>query len=805
MRTHTWFILLAGLTSCMASLSAQSLQGYVLDYVRHTPLPYATVRVLDTDYATVCDSAGQFELELPPGLYNVEASYLGYQTLVKYEVSTQVSKPTDLLFELKELSTALQTVEVLAEAYSHRPSGPLALQNIALHELENSPGAVLDLSRFVKTLPGFSPKVSFGYNLIVRGGAAFENSFYIDGVKLPAITHFTVQGTSGGPQGLLNILTLRKAEVQSTAFSEARGHALSSVMELYARKGRRDRFGGSLLLGATDWGFMLEGPMGKKSSFLFSARESFAQHAFKAIGIPVLPAYSDVQYHQNIQFDLQNSLQITGVAAYDKYTLNLDAEPTPALLYNIGYIPEGKQFLYAAGATYRHHLEKSVYSLTLSRNFFYNFAEKYADNSYVEEDLLRRYRSAIAENHFNLAYKEYGNRRDFSFGLETRFDQANISEYHLFAYRLPAPDTTQFDHAINLFHYALFGSYTYYALDRKLRTHLGLRMDGNNYSSQTSNPLRQISPRLSVSWQLNHAWTLSGHTGLYYQMPPHILLVFQAAPTHGSQEPETKRESLRYIRSLHAGAGIEHTTASGYRLRFEGFYKKYSHYPMLLRDSISFANAQADYVVIGDQPANADSKGRVYGMEFQVKQKLRKSIYWTLSFTWLRSQFTNADGAYASSSWDNRYFSNLIIGKRFGKNWQIGAHWVIAGGSPYTPYDLELSAFRQIWDVNRRGIPDYNRINEERLRPFHQLNLRLDKQFDFRKWTLSLFLDLQNVYAAPIPTIPYLSPARDENQLGPDGYPALIVDPQDPNKYQVEIIDNATGRVLPALGIIADF
>ncbi len=780
------------LTLSATAQKSSLIYGRVVDQNTHAPLPYASITVKESSYGAVCDSSGRFEIYLPPGMYNLEATYLGYRSLIKHEVRTKAALPTELLFELQENTASLRTIEVLAEAYSKTSAAPLALQNISLHELENTPGAVLDLSRFAKTLPGFSPRVAFGYNLIVRGGAAFENSFYLDDIKLPAITHFTVQGTSGGPNGLINVLTLRKARVQNSAFPSQRGNTLSSVMELHSRKGRSDRFGGSLLLGSTDWGLMLEGPMGKKSSYLFSARESFSQHAFKAIGIPVLPAYYDAQYHQHIQFNTKNEIKITALAAYDKYTLNLTADSTDALLYNIGYIPEGKQFLYAGGVTYKHYLDQSAYSVVFSRNHFFNFAEKYRNNSYNEEDLLRKYQSAETENHFELNYKSYPKNGSWGFGVNLFSSRADISEFFIYAQSLSGPDTINFNSKLSIFHYAAFGSYT--REWNRLSLYAGLRIDGNNYSTRTINPIKQLSPRISAAYFLNDAWQLSSHMGIYYQMPPNILLAFRQRP----EGELINKEQLTYIRSRHAGIGIEHTSSRGYLLRIEGFLKQYNNYPLLLRDSISFANAQADYVVIGNQAANADSKGKAYGLEFQVRQKLRKSFFWHFNFTWVVSQFTNADKNYTASSWDNRYFGNIILGKRFGNNWQIGLHWSIAGGSPYTPYDSTLSAFRQIWDVNQRAIPDYQRINQQRLPGFHQLNIRLDKQFDFRKWTLSLFLDLQNVYAAKIPTLPYLTVERDE-AFRP------VIDPQNPQKYLLKEINNATGRALPTLGIIANF
>jgi outer membrane receptor protein involved in Fe transport len=306
------------------------------------------------------------------------------------------------------------------------------------------------------------------------------------------------------------------------------------------------------------------------------------------------------------------------------------------------------------------------------------------------------------------------------------------------------------------------------------------------------NPLKQLSPRLAFSWQFRKAWQLNGNAGRYFQVPPYILMAF------AEDGKFSNRESLKYMRSDHLGLGLEHTTPNGYRLKLEGFHKKYKDYPFLLKDSISYANANANFVLVGDQPADARSEGRAYGLEFQVKQKYHNSWSWSLAYSFVVSQFEDTEGVLVSSSWDNRHFGTVTVGKTFGKNWQLGLRWSLAGGNPYTPYDQATSGLRSVWDVNHRGIPDYSKLNEEELPAFHQLDIRLDKQFNFKRWSLALFIDVQNVYASSVPVLPYLTVERNID-LTP------LVDPSNPERYKTSLIDSDTGRVLPSLGFVADF
>ncbi|MBK7406976.1 MAG: TonB-dependent receptor [Saprospirales bacterium] len=785
--------LLVALLSFAFSLQAQKaiIEGQVVNANNNEPLAFATVSVLEKNAGTTCDSAGYFRLELDPGLYNLEASYLGFYPLILHEVIVSTGKPVFLEFTLDPGTATLQQVEVRAEAFRRTAESPLAMQSITLHELERMPGATIDISRFVKTLPGVSPRTSFGYNLIVRGGASLENRFYLDEVEIPAITHFTVQGTSGGPNGLLNVRMLQRADMHSGAFPAGKPNALSSVLEVYQREGRKDRLGGNFTLGATDYGFLVEGPIGKKSNFMVSARESYSQHMFKAIGIPVLPFYSDVQFKNVIRFNPKNELILTGVGGYDKYTLNLDAKTSESLLYNTGYIPEGKQIVYAAGAVYKHYLDNSYYTLVLSRNGFINQAKKFLDNTYKPEDLVLDFKSREAETKLRLEHKLFRAPWEINYGVNGEHDNVKTDNYSLFTFRDGSIDTLSYNSDFQFLRYGAFGSINRTLAGGQVTLFAGLRLDGNTYNAAMQNPLPQLSPRLALSWKLSENWLLNASSGIYYQLPPYILMGFM-------QDGElVNRDRLEYMRSKQVGLGLEHTTSNGYQVKLEGFYKAYDQYPFLLFDSISYANANASYVLIGNQPADASSKGRAYGVEFQVKQKLTRSYYWMLNYSFVVSQFQDVDGSYTSSSWDNRHFGTIAVGKTFKKNWQMGLRWSFSGGNPYTPYDLALSSQRAIWDLNRRGLPDYSHLNQARLPFFHQLDFRVDKQFNFRKWAMQIYLDVQNVYSAPITLLPYLTVERDEGNNP-------LVDPNDPSRYLVKTISSDTGRVIPSLGILLD-
>jgi outer membrane receptor protein involved in Fe transport len=252
------------------------------------------------------------------------------------------------------------------------------------------------------------------------------------------------------------------------------------------------------------------------------------------------------------------------------------------------------------------------------------------------------------------------------------------------------------------------------------------------------------------------------------------------------------------VRSGQVVGGVSYLYKEKSKFSLEAFYKSYDNYPFLTRDSISLANLGGDFGVVGNEPAVPTGEGRAYGLEFLYQQKLAGGFYGLLSYTFVRSEFTDKNGDFVPSSWDNRHLVSLVGGKKFKNDWEIGVRWRLLGGAPFTPFDEETTALIPVWDVTGRGIPDIDRLNSERLGVYHQLDLRVDKKWFFEKWNLNLYFDIQNAYGFELQAPPFLDVVRDDQ-----GDP--VVDPNDPNRYQLRTLENSVGTVLPSIGVIIDF
>ncbi len=778
-----------------------SIKGRVYNEINNESIPFANIVLDSTQMGATSDENGRFEINnIQPGVYNITCSFVGFKTTYLYEIGVGSTSVTEINIALSEESALLDQVIIQTNQIEKSAESPLSKQTIGATEIYRNPGSNRDISKVVQILPGVATTVSFRNDIIVRGGAPNENRFYLDGIEIPNINHFATQGSSGGPVGMINVNFIRDVDFYSGAFPANRGNTMSSVMEFQQITGNREKLGGSFMVGSSDIGLTLNGPTGENSSFILSARRSYLQFLFQALKLPFLPTYNDFQYKHFFEFGEKDQLTIVGLGAIDNFELNedvndgeTDQETIDRNNYILGNLPVNDQWNYTIGANWKHFSKNSFQNVVISRNHLNNSAVKYKDNIEIPENLLYDYNSEEIENKLRVESTKRMNGWDWNIGAgfeHVKYTNSTFNE------RVINGEVTiiDFDSEFTMQKYSLFTHVSKSVLNERLSLSLGLRTDANSYSDEMSNFLDQLSPRFSASYQFTEKFSASFNLGRYYQLPAYTVMGYR----DNDGNLVNKENGITYIQSDHIVGGIQYNPTKYSKITVEGFYKKYDDYPFLTNDSISLANLGGDFGVIGNEPATSTSVGRSYGLEFFLQQKLSSSVYGLISYTFVRSEFKDKNDEYVASSWDNRHVLNITAGKKLRKNWEIGAKFRFLGGSPYTPYDIEQSSKKENWDVTQSGINDWDLLNTERNGNSHGLDLRVDKRWFFKKWALNAYLDIQNIYNFQTETKPYLDVVRDEN-----GNP--IEDPNDPDSYLTQEIENTVGTVLPSIGLMIEF
>ncbi len=772
------------------------IRGRVLDKASNEPIPFATVVISGTSTGTTTGDAGRFELTaLQPGRYNLEFRSLGYKTERVYEVAVTNARPAEVNVRLAEDAERLQEVEVVATPFSKTDESPVSLRSIGADEIRRSPGGNRDISKVIRSLPGAATAPSFRNDIIIRGGAPSENKYYLDGVEVPNINHFQTQGSSGGPVGLINVDFIKEVDFYSGAFPANRGGALSSIFEFRQREGRSDKWVFNGIVGATDFGLTAEGPVGDSASIIFSVRRSYLQLLFKALELPFLPVYNDYQLKYQWQPNRKNRFTLISLGALDDFELNLEANETEEQRYTLNTLPVSNQWNYTIGGKWENFRSDGFYTVVLSRNMLDNRAIKWANNDTSQpQNLLLDYHSQEIENKLRLEdYRQLGRSTRLTYGVNYEYAKYYADDFFKTVAQ-GQPLTKDFTSSLSMNKWGLFGQASQDFIDGQLILSAGFRMDATDYSSQMNKLWDQFSPRFSAAYYFLPKWSLNFNMGRYYQLPSYVVMGYRSS-SEGALI--NKQNGLQYLQADHLVTGIEWAPTNFLRLTLEGFYKWYDKYPYLLDLGVSLANLGADFGVVGQSPVVSASKGRAYGLEFLVQQKLASTFYGTLAYTLVRSEFTGLDDRYTPSAWDYRHVVSLTGGKRFKRNWELGTRFLLSGGPPYTPYDLAASLEQENWNRTGQGIVDYSRLNQERLSAFHQLDVRLDKKYFFPRWSLNLYFDIQNVYGFEVEFQENIDVVRDAA-----GQP--VQDPENPGRYQGRLLRNVSGTTLPTLGIIIE-
>ena len=788
----TLLLLIGYLMSESVMLYAQTgtIRGRVFNEKNNEPLPFVNLVIFGTNIGSTTDLDGNFIFAgLEPGFVRLQVSTVGFERKVTEEFQVTNARTANIDIGLREIDLQLDEVVVEASPFQRREESPVSLRRLGISEIERNPGSNRDISRVIQSLPGVAFTPAFRNDVIIRGGGPNENRFFLDGVEIPNLNHFATQGASGGPVGIINVDFIREVEMYSSAFPANRGNALSSVFEFRQVRGDSERMNFRGTIGASDLALTLDGPLSENTTLIFSARRSYLQFLFSVIGLPFLPTYNSFQFKTDTRLSDKSELTLIGIGALDQFRLNLEANETEEQRFILDYLPVNEQWNYTVGAVYRRFRDNGFDRLVVSRNMLRNFSYKYPDNN---ESLPRSfdYESDEIENKIRYERTMQTGPYRFIFGAGGEYAKYLNDTYQELFFGQPV--TVEYNSFLELYKWNLFGQVTRGFLNDRASLSFGIRTDANNYSSHMANPLNQLSPRLSGSYQLRENLTLNASTGKFFQLPSYTTLGFR----DNDGVLRNRENDLKFINVDHYVGGFEWLPTRQTKFTLEGFFKNYNRYPFSVKDSVPLGSKSVDFGIFGDEEVTSTSDGRAYGAELLYREQRFRNLNIILSYTFVRSEFEDLQGNYIPSSWDSRHIVNLTATKKLPRNWDIGAKWRFSGGAPYTPFDLETSTRVDAWDRQRQGYLDFARFNSNRLKSFHQLDLRIDKQYFFPNFSLMFYLDIQNVY-------------NFQSELPPNLLRVEGADPfTDDNgimRYELRELRNTTGTVLPSIGIMFEF
>ena len=770
------------------------VKGKITDASNNEPVPFANILVVGTQIGSSTDFDGNFIITgLESGYIKLQISFVGYKTKFSPDILISNNNAPFIEVTLEPAEELLTEVVVQVDYFEKKAEAPISMQSIGLKEIESNPGSNRDISRVIQSFPGVGSTPAFRNDVIIRGGGPSENRFFLDGIEIPVLNHFSTQGASGGPVGIINADFIQSVDYYSGSFPAGKYNALSGVFDFKQKNGSLDKTNVQATLGASETALTLDGPLklGTDGSYIFSVRRSYLQFLFSAIGLPFLPTYNDYQFKIKTNINKRDQLTILSLGSLDHMVINEGIEnPDASQEYIAAQIPVNNQWSYTIGAVYKHFIEHGFHTFVASRNMLSNEFYKHPDNDESKPKILN-YNSTEAENKFR--YELYLQQKDIKYNFSANAEYAkyfNNTEQQI--YRNDELTNFAYETRFNMFKYGASAQASKTVLDNKLTLSLGARIDGNNYNNQMANAFNQFSPRFSLSYALTSSTMLNLGTGRYFQLPAYTSLGYR--DNSGSLVNE---DVARYIGANHYNLGVEHRVSKAVVFSVEAFFKDYFQYPLDLVTGASLANQGADYSsVAGAAPLTFVGTGEAYGFEI-LNRVNHKGFTLLASYTFVRSSFTDINDKLIPSSWDSKHLLTLTGSQELKKNWRVGFKWRYVGGLPYTPYDLATSANIQAWNALGQPYNDFSQLNAERFEAFHQLDLRIDKNFFYKKWSLMLYLDIQNAYNFKNTGKDYI--VREKN---PDG---TFKTANNDTEYVLSSILNESGTLLPTVGIMIKF
>lgn len=700
------------------------ITGLVTDKITRQPILGANILVVETGTGDATDASGIFTISgLEPGVYSIRVSYLGYQSVTRTDIVVSNVSFTKLTVTLEPQDLELEAVEITSSYYRTSTDAVTSLQNFSYEEIRRAPGGNEDIIRAISVVPGVAAQANGRNDLVVRGGGPTENLFLIDGLEVPNINHFGTQGATGGPLSLINLDFVDGTDFSTGGFGVRYGDRLSSVTSISLREARTDRWGGKATISGSQFGANAEGPLGTAGSNMhLSVRRSYLDWIFKAAGFGFIPQYWDFQTKVVYPISNTDRLDFFAIGALDDVIFNSD---TREKRLSNSQILGSDQNQYVTGLTWRRVSSSGLFTLTGGRTYV-DFSSQQADTtgaiffdnqSFEAETSLRgeyitRLTPVVELTVGSQLKRVETNSKLFLNNFTDRFGSAfnginsdnTLTGWKWAGYFQTAHEwSNQFDYTV------------------------GLRTD---YFSELRNEW-SLSPRLAAGFNMNELTRFTGSVGLYHQTPQLTWL---------ANNPTNRQ--LDQIRVVQTVFGFERMLRFDTRLRVEVFQKNYRNYPasvvrpylVLSNAGAGFGGGEDGFSNFGFEPLVSQGKGYSQGIEFSVQKKLSEvRCYGIASLTISEAYFTAVNGKEYKSSYMQPVLFNLSGGYQIDNHWEVALKFRAASGLPYTPF-------------NPDGSRDMARYNQDQLAVTHQLDVRVDRRWNFTGWNLITYLDVQNLY-----------------------------------------------------------
>ena len=703
----SFFLLLIIFKSNIYAQKNKIINGTLKDAKSGETLIGAAVKIFGPgNLATISNAYGFYSLSLPAGNYQINYSYVGYQS-----ISKSINLNADTVLNL-DMTSSNELAEVVVNAIKRddNVANPqMGVQKLNIRELKNIP--VLfgerDILKTLQLLPGIKSAGEGNSGFYVRGGATDQNLILLDEAPVYNASHLL------GFFSTFNSDAIKDVTVYKGGMPAQYGGRLASVLDIKMNDGNKKdyTFEGGIGLIASRLKF--EGPIKKdKSSFMISGRRTYAD-SFLALSSDtsiknnVLYFY-DLNAKVNYQIDAKNVLYLSGYFGRDKLELSKTF---------------GFEWGNATGTLRWNHL--------FSNRLFSNTSLIYSNYNYIIQNFLE-------SNNFkvNSSIKDFNLKQDFQFAANSKHELKfgvnaiyhKIAPGKITSSAISSVNNTTIDKSNGLELATYFSDE--YKVNERLNMVYGLRLsdfslfgpgvyknydvEGNIIDSTTyqsgqiiKNYLR-LEPRFSMSYQISDSKSLKM---AYNRNTQNLHLM--------SNSTSTSPTDKYIMNSKNIQPEISDQVSTGYFANFKNDTYEFSAeiYYKWMQNQIEYRNGTD---LRGNKNVEGDliyGDGRAYGLELFFKKRFGAFNGWigyTLSKT--ERSFSQIDNGKWYNAKQDRTHDLSIVGIYSTKSrWTFSSTFVYSTGSAVTfpsgKYQLNGSTVFYYTEKNGYRTPDYHRLD----------------------------------------------------------------------------------------------
>ena len=697
------------------------VKGKIIDINSQLPLVGANIVIKSTSIGTISDDDGYFSIEdIPNGNYSISVSYIGYKTVYLSDIWVRPNAYDFLNVKLEQ--SIIQIDDITVEENFFKKSLVNEFQSVSFNrdDMRRSPGSGQEITRIINTLPSVASVGENRQDMMVRGGGPTENGFLIDNIYIPSISHFQqADGRSNGPVGIINTDMVENLDFYSNGFSSKYGNKLSSFGDITYRSGNREKSEGYGLLGMGGLGFLIEGPVSNKVSYISSFRMSYLDIIADAINASGgMPSYNDFQTKIDYKPNIYNTFSILVIAGGSLY----DRDKKGALDVGESEYGELKNNQLTIGINYKRIWNEKAYSNT-SLSISNKYSKVNFSNINTDTLVFKNIEEADIFNFRQINHIKIASQTNLEFGFDAQWTTQNydylrkLNDSNIFL------DEIKFDQKVSISNYSAFFTVKK-NLGRKLISSIGLRTDLNDYENTTL-----ISPRINLDYEIvNSKTNLIFNIGDYYQNPPAIYVANKTS------------DRLKSARARQYSVCLEHMITASTKFSVSTYQKDYNNSPILPN-----SNLHNDPTFLFDElrmyngivsEGSASSKG----LEVLIQKKRVENFYGLIGGSIFNSTFIDFEGIERNRNHNYRYIFNIVGGYRPKSDWELSIRWSYFGGRPYTPINLEASI------SNNEQYSDVQNFNENETPDYHSLFVRYERRYNLKKSNLILFFEIWNTY-----------------------------------------------------------